>query len=236
MKRIRTLLLAIMLIVSIAMPVNAEAYTVKDGDVLWKIARDYNVSIEALAEDNEIENVNRIYKGDILTIPSNTELESGEQDSRVMLNWTAGGFKQAESVLYVPNHEWLYTSNVNQEGVGYISRLSLDGEVDTAKFVDHVPLALGMAYNNGYIYAASQTMIKVIDIKSGEVVKELVASEGGMINDITFSPEGDLYATDFMTQRIYTSDGEKLVTWLTSDTFMMLNGIYFDNDVLLVSI
>ncbi len=51
-------------------------YTVKRGDTLWKIAREYNVTIEHIVELNNIQNPNLIFPGEKLRITEsdNTEL------------------------------------------------------------------------------------------------------------------------------------------------------------------
>jgi len=46
----------------------SEMYTVKDGDVLWKIAKMYDTTWEQLAETNALKNPNLIYPGQELTI------------------------------------------------------------------------------------------------------------------------------------------------------------------------
>lgn len=223
----RTMILLMILSLALTATVSAEEYTVQDGDNLWKIADQYDTTIEAIALANDIKDINLIFKGQVLEI--------GYQSVVVEKNWEVDGFMQAESILYVPGHDWLYASNVNEQGAGYISKLSLDGKVEELKFVEGIPLALGLAYYDGHIYSASQNTVKVIDINSGEIVKELVAADGGMLNDITFSPDGDLYVTDFLSKKIYTSNGTSLETWYASDDFTMLNGIFFDYGDLLVS-
>lgn len=48
----------------------AQNYTVKSGDVLWKIAEKYNTTWESLAETNVLENPNFILPGQVLTVPA----------------------------------------------------------------------------------------------------------------------------------------------------------------------
>lgn len=66
-----SLLIAIMMLLSTLMvgPSFAFSYLIKDGDVLWKIARDNDLEWEYLAEYNNLENPHLIYAGDTLEIP-----------------------------------------------------------------------------------------------------------------------------------------------------------------------
>ena len=48
-------------------------YTIKKGDTLSEIAKEYNTSVKELAKINNIENVNLIYAGNKLKIPKNKE-------------------------------------------------------------------------------------------------------------------------------------------------------------------
>lgn len=77
-----SLVLALVLIVSsFSMVAFADGmYTVKSGDVLWRIARDHGVSTQALATYNKLANPNLIYPGDELKIPGTTD-ESAAEDS-----------------------------------------------------------------------------------------------------------------------------------------------------------
>ena len=47
----------------------AATYTLKPGDTLGEVARDHRVSIDALARANNISDPNRVYAGQVLTIP-----------------------------------------------------------------------------------------------------------------------------------------------------------------------
>ncbi len=50
-------------------------YTVRYGDTLSQLAKKYNTSVATLAEDNGIENPDRIYAGDKLIINSATGID-----------------------------------------------------------------------------------------------------------------------------------------------------------------
>lgn len=54
------------LLICIIPAVYAEEYTVNEGDVLWKIARDHETTVSKLKEINQLEDVNKIFVGQVL--------------------------------------------------------------------------------------------------------------------------------------------------------------------------
>lgn len=76
MKRLLSLFLALAVLAS---PTNALAlnYTVKSGDTLTKIARQFSTTVQSLAVDNGIQNPDRIYVGQELSVSDEDELVGG---------------------------------------------------------------------------------------------------------------------------------------------------------------
>ena len=60
-----------------------EVYTIQSGDSLSKISQKFagdNSLIKAIAEKNNVADINRIYVGEELTIPSNTKSRSSSDN------------------------------------------------------------------------------------------------------------------------------------------------------------
>ncbi len=67
MKKKSILLVAFLLVFTLSTcTVFAGEYTVKEGDRLWKIAKDLNVSMDSLIQWNQLSNANLIYAGQVL--------------------------------------------------------------------------------------------------------------------------------------------------------------------------
>lgn len=66
------LLITVLIMSSFGFAFAADTYTVKAGDVLWKIAKNYNITFKELADFNSIENPDLILIGQVLKIPSNS--------------------------------------------------------------------------------------------------------------------------------------------------------------------
>ncbi len=63
--------LALLLVLIIMAPMaEASVHTIKRGETLWQIARNYQTTVAALAKANNLGNVNVIYAGQKLTLPA----------------------------------------------------------------------------------------------------------------------------------------------------------------------
>jgi LysM repeat protein len=69
MNKILSICLATALVLSSISPVFAQTYNVKPGDVLWKIAKQYETTWQELAEVNNIANPNLIFPDQKINIP-----------------------------------------------------------------------------------------------------------------------------------------------------------------------
>lgn len=73
MKRKLAVVLSILLLLSSVSVSASTTYTVKKGDVLWRIARSYGMDYQTLAKHNKLKNPNLIYAGQVLEIPEKTQ-------------------------------------------------------------------------------------------------------------------------------------------------------------------
>ncbi|MCH4889219.1 LysM peptidoglycan-binding domain-containing protein [Acidaminobacter sp. JC074] len=68
MKKIISITLVGIILLSTFLSVFADTYTVKEGDVLWRIAQDHNTTVEEIAKLNDLENVNLIQVDQVLKL------------------------------------------------------------------------------------------------------------------------------------------------------------------------
>ena len=68
MKQKLAIVLAVLMVLT-SVNVSAATYTVKPGDVLWKIAKMHGTDYQTLAKHNNLKNPNLIYAGQVLEIP-----------------------------------------------------------------------------------------------------------------------------------------------------------------------
>ncbi|WP_427340362.1 5'-nucleotidase C-terminal domain-containing protein [Caloranaerobacter sp. DY30410] len=119
MKRLKrlNLILVLTLLVTLIVPlnlINAEGfdtnpktYTVKPGDVLWKIARSYGFDWKEIAEYNKMKNPHLIFPGQKILIPSTIKridiLTSNDFHGKLEGGYEAGAAKFAAYMQYYKN-------------------------------------------------------------------------------------------------------------------------------------
>lgn len=164
-----------------------------------------------------------------------TEIPGNKAPLSLEKTWETTGFSQPESVLSIPLHPWLYVSNVNgEDDQGFISRVALDGTIDTLKWVDGINTPTGMGFRAGKIHVADQAQIHVIDVAKGEIIKTIPTTEAKTLNDLSVSEDGRIFISDLTTGSIHTVEGVSVVPWVKSSEFPTPNGVLVDKDFLIV--
>ena len=147
--------------------------------------------------------------------------------------WEVSGVSMPESILSIPDHDWLYVSNVNKQETGYISRISKDGVIDDLKWIEGIATPTGMGFLNGKIYVADQSQVHVIELESAKIIKTL-SSAAKTLNDISISKDGRVFVSDISTGSIYTVQDDSVVLWTKSAEFPFPNGVLVQNNDLIV--
>jgi len=117
------------------------------------------------------------------------------------------GFQTPESVLYDPDADTYYVSNINGEALGaddngYISKVSPEGKVTEQKWIDgakdNITLNApkGLAIAGGILYVADIDTVRKFDVKTGEPKGEIKIAGATFLNDVAPAPEGGVYVTD----------------------------------------
>ncbi|MEJ2116950.1 MAG: ATP/GTP-binding protein, partial [Alphaproteobacteria bacterium] len=142
-------------------------------------------------------------------------------------------------VLYDGAHKRLIVSNIDgapnkADGNGYLSLLSLDGKVTAAKWASGMDAPKGMAIAGKHLYVSDITQLRIVDVETGKLVKSVPMEGSVFLNDITASPEGDVYISDMMTNTIYRYHDGKPEVWLRDEKLNSPNGVLFAGDHLIV--
>jgi sugar lactone lactonase YvrE len=131
-------------------------------------------------------------------------------------------FKTPESVIYDPNGNMLFVSNIDgqpdgKDNQGFISKVSpLDGSIVELNWVTGLNAPKGMTIinnnntNNTLLYVSDITDLVEVDINSGRVINRYIAPGSVFLNDVASDNQGYVYVSDTVTNTIYRLDTKNL--------------------------
>ena len=154
--------------------------------------------------------------------------------------WQAEGLDGPESAVLDPDEGVLYVSNVNGEptaadGNGYISKLSLNGEIQDKEWVTGLNAPKGLALHDGSLYVADIDELAVIDTASGEITARHKAPGATFLNDVTAHEDGRVFVSDMMQNQIWQLEGDQFAMWLQDEALENPNGLLAERDRLVVA-
>ncbi|NDV02456.1 SMP-30/gluconolactonase/LRE family protein [Pseudoroseicyclus tamaricis] len=154
--------------------------------------------------------------------------------------WRTGGFMSPESVSYDAGTGTLFVTNINSpdmsaNGEGYVSQLSMEGEVMNEQFVTGLNAPKGTLVADGMLYVAGVEELVAIDIAAGEVAERYSAPGAGFLNDVTQTEDGTIYVTETGQGAIYALQDGELTQVLADPMLAGANGIVADGNMLNVA-
>lgn len=152
-------------------------------------------------------------------------------------------FSTPESVVYDAERHILYVSNIDGspseiDGKGFISRLSMDGELKKLKWIKGLDAPKGMGVVGDRLFVADIDHLAEIDIRNDKVVGRYRAEGALFLNDIAVDKAGNVYISDSSRDNsaIYRFSGGKLELWLKDKLISRPNGLFVDEDRLIVGV
>ncbi|MBN2070478.1 MAG: SMP-30/gluconolactonase/LRE family protein [Candidatus Krumholzibacteriota bacterium] len=152
-------------------------------------------------------------------------------------------FETPESVVYDDENHILFVSNISgrpdeKNGMGFISRLSMKGEIKKLKWITGLNAPKGMGIFRGKLFVSDIDELVVIDIAKSAVVQRYKVAGSIFLNDIAVDKGGNVYISDSMRDQdaIYRFDGQNAVLWLQGRKILRPNGLCFDNGNLIVGV
>src|ERR671923_1525031 len=195
----------------------------------------------------------------ILLAAANVTITNAQQQQQQQMTttkiekvWeTPAELKNPESVIYEPNENVLFVSNVDgapdrKDKQGFISKVSpLNGSIIELNWVIGLDAPKGMAItnntNNTLLYVSDITDLVEIDINSGKIINRYNAPGSAFLNDVASDNQGHVYVSDTVTNTIYRLDTKNLgnssnnnnnaslQVWLQSPELNGPNGLYVDD-------
>lgn len=155
-------------------------------------------------------------------------------------NWVSPeGLKVTESVYYNADSSDIYVSNINgkpteRNSEGFISKLSLTGEVIELQWVTGLNAPKGMGVYKNNLYVTDIDSVHTIDISTGNVTSTTKIEGAKFLNDIVVDSSGLVYISDTGASKLYTLDGSNVNTWLELNEYKKPNGLLFEDGKLLI--
>jgi DNA-binding beta-propeller fold protein YncE len=149
-----------------------------------------------------------------------------------------------ESVVFDSLRNCLYVSNFNDKG-GFrnstdtifdecISRIDPEGNVTELRWVDNLIGPTGIAIFEDTLYVIERGYLTKINIEKQSITERIPITGAGFLNDIVIDKNGDIYISDSGEGAIYKVAGGKSRLWLKDAVLQNCNGLYIDNDKLIV--
>lgn len=154
--------------------------------------------------------------------------------------WTLEGLEAPESAYFDEARNVLYVSNVSGEptvkdGNGFISRVSLTGEMLEAQWVSGLDAPKGLVSDGVTLYVSDIDRLVAIDIASGNVSGTWQAEGAIFLNDTAIDAGGRVYVSDMIAQKIHVLADGTLSVLAEGDALQHPNGLNMLEGKLLVA-
>ncbi len=154
--------------------------------------------------------------------------------------WLLEGLNNPESVIFDEHTNSLYVSNINgssseKDNNGYISQISLQGEVIKRRWATGLNAPKGLAIRGNHLYVADIDELVEIELATGKISKRYADADAKFFNDVTAADDGSVYVADSMTNTIHQLRNGKFTRWLNSSELRSPNGLLAEADRMLVA-
>jgi len=155
--------------------------------------------------------------------------------------WTVARCVGAPShALYDTDSDTLYVSQISGEGdardgVGAISRLSLDGAMRDCAWVAGLDAPKGIALNRKTLWVTDIDRLHRIDAETAEIVECLEVPRAKFLTGIAADADGAVYVADMLASRVYQYRDGRFVVHSSGSEMESPSGIAFEGDNLIVA-
>lgn len=161
------------------------------------------------------------------------------QKHELVKRWeTDSVFKVPESVLYDPDHQVLYVTNIEgtdpwgKDGLGSIGKMGVDGKVINAEWITGFNAPKGMGLYHHTLFVADMDKVVVVDLHQGKIISTIEVPGAVGLNDISIDGSGVIYVSDSKAKKLYRIQNGLATVHL--ENLKGPNGVLFHKDVLYV--
>jgi sugar lactone lactonase YvrE len=169
---------------------------------------------------------------------------SGSAENRAAppLVWEVSqGIRAPESAYWDQTSGFLFVSNIGgggggrKDGDGYISKLTLDGQVVQSKWVAGLNAPKGLRSHGGTLWVSDIDRLVGISIAKGKLIQDVNVPGAKFLNDVACGPDGAVYVSDFLDNKIYRYLDQKLSVVAEGDELECPNGLLVQGDRLIIA-
>ena len=178
----------------------------------------------------------------LLTILSGIFISSNITAGDISLEklWLLEGLSNPESVIFDEHTNSLYVSNINgssseKDNNGYISQISLQGEVIQRQWATGLNAPKGLAIRGNHLYVADIDELVEIELATGEISKRYADADAKFFNDVASANDGSIYVSDSRTNTIHQLKNGEFIPWLKSTELRSPNGLFVESERMLVT-
>ena len=181
-------------------------------------------------------------QGVINETASSKKVDRGETQkigAKLELAWETSGFNNPESVVYHEPTDTLFVSSINgspveKDGNGYISKVLLDGTMQSIQWIVGLNAPKGLAIYKDSLYVSDIDTLVEIDIPSGTIINRYKVDDAKFLNDVTASEKGEIFVSDMVLNRIHRLSNDQFDLWLESPELENPNGLHAEEDSIIL--
>lgn len=160
-----------------------------------------------------------------------------------VLRWEARGLHSPESVVFDGARHVYYVSNMGTYGAGetlhdgFIAKVSEDGKLLEAHWVDGLDNPKGLALVGNRLYVGDDVYLSEIDVDAGKIVGRHKPADGaGDFNDCTADASGNVYVCSGRLSTVFRLHAGRFEPWVKLDPAVTggINGLKAERNRLLL--
>lgn len=145
----------------------------------------------------------------------------------------------SESVCYDSANQQLFVSCIDgnpteKDGNGFISQVSLSGQVIVFRWASNLNAPKGMGITNGFLYATDIDRVVKLNLEDGKLLTVFNVEDAKFLNDITIGPDGNVYISDMHSNNIHRIVNNRIELWVSNPILQSPNGLNYLGDEILV--
>jgi len=149
------------------------------------------------------------------------------------------GLQIPESVIYDDSSGIVFVSNIVgspsvKDGKGFISKISVDGQIIEKEWITGLDAPKGMAIYGNKLFVTNIDEIVEIDIAKSTILKHYPITGASFLNDLAVDEKGILYFTDTQKSSVYYFSNGKATKWLEDKLFAGANGLFYKKGILYI--